>query len=354
MGFIRQRQGLRRVLAVPAAKLGAAVSTGILALCLFAGAVRVLPLLVGSAGPGLPLRALGPLARGVLGMSLETALVIAPPLAWALASAKLVERGEARALFAVGVRPVRIVASAWPAVLLVALAAGLSAALWGREAAAPGRLVRALVADVRAACASNSAVEIPQGVEPLDRDAPLPVAMDIPTLGLAWVCFPGEAPRVVGPAPIGRGGAALSATGVHLSDDLRALDLDGVALVLPVSSEVGALSGARLRVGRASIRGLAPLGRASNLSVVARALLMALSSLAMASLAAFTVLARSVKSRAAALAVGLAGPAAALMVFATLERSPVPPLVYVAVPLSGLAAVGAASWIVQIVGARRG
>jgi hypothetical protein len=323
MGFTRDGLGLYRVLALPAARLGAAAALGVLAVCMFAGAVRVLPLLL---GPGLPLASAGPLARAALGVSLETALFVAPPLAWALSCAALVERGEARALFALGARPVWIVASAWPSLVLLALAAGLASLAWGREAAAPGRLARDLVAEVRAAC---------------DPAAEAPAAYDVPSLGFSWVCFPGEAPRVVGPAPFGGGAAVLSARGIELPDDLRSVELEDASLSFSPES-AGALAGARLQVGRVRVRGFAPLGRASNLSALSRTSLMAFSAALFASLAALTVLARGVSGRALALAVGLAGPASALMVFSTLERSPSPPLAYLCVPLAGAAGVGAA------------
>ena len=113
------------ILALPAARLGVAIAAGVLAVALLAGGIRVLPLLL---APGVPLRLAPVLARGVLGVALETALFVAPPIAWALATARLVERGEARALFASGVAPWTIVASTWPATLAVALAATLATA----------------------------------------------------------------------------------------------------------------------------------------------------------------------------------------------------------------------------------
>lgn len=329
MGSTMNGAALYRVLALPAARLAAACAAGVVALCLFAGAVRILPLVL---GPGLPLRAALPLARAALGVSLETALFVAPSLAWALASAALVDRGEARALFSVGARPLHVVASAWPSLFLLAIAAALASGAWGASAAAPGRLARELVAEVRSACGASIAS---------GGGAPRPVAYDVPSLGLSWVCFSGDEPRIVGPAPFGDGGAVLSATGVHLSDDLRAVDLDDLSLSVAPSNR-GALSGAHLRVGRATIRGIPPLGRASNLTVARRAALFTFSSALFASLAAWVVLALSIKSRVLAGAIGLVGPASALMLFSTLEREANGPLPYLAVPLAGLIAIGAA------------
>jgi hypothetical protein len=333
MGFTLHGIGLYRVLALPALRLTGIVAALVLALGLFAGAVRVLPILLASA---LPLRLAAPLARGVLGMSLETALFVAPPLAWALAASALIERGEARALSAIGVRPARIVASAWPAALVVALAAGLAGISWGREAVAPGRLVRDLVAGARAACAEAS------GASGKSAANALPVAVDVPSLGFSWVCFPGAEPRILGPAPFGapRSAAAvvLSASAIDLSDDLRAIRLLDATLSMPPSAP-SPLASARLRASEVAITGLAPIGRASNIGVLARALLLSASAASIAALAAGIVLTRSVRSRARALAVGLAGPAAALMVFASLERAPAPPFAYVTVPIAGLCAL---------------
>jgi hypothetical protein len=267
-------------------------------------------------------------------MALETALFVAPPLAWALAASALIERGEARALSAMGVRPARIVASAWPAALDVALAAGLAGISWGREAVAPGRLVRDLVAGARAACAEASGAS--------GKSAAPPVAVDVPSLGFSWVCFPGAEPRILGPAPFGapRSAAAvvLSASAIDLSDDLRAIRLLDATLSMPPSAP-SPLASARLRASEVAITGLAPIGRASNIGVLARALLLSASAASIAALAAGIVLTRSVRSRARALAVGLAGPAAALMVFASLERAPAPPFAYVTVPIAGLCAL---------------
>src|SRR5262245_59524974 len=96
-----------RVFGLPAAKRALALAGGIFAVAVLAGAMRILPILL---APGVPGRVALPLARGALGVALETALFVAPPLAWALAAARLVDRGEARALHALGIAPIRIVA----------------------------------------------------------------------------------------------------------------------------------------------------------------------------------------------------------------------------------------------------
>ena len=248
LGAVRFRPALR-ILAFPAARLTGWIAAGVLFVGIIAGAVRLLPLLV---APEVPARFVLPLARGVAGAALETALVLAPALGWAICSGRLVDRGEARALFAVGLSPLRITAGAWPSALLFALAAGLAAAAWGREAVAPGRLVRDLLAEARAACVARAAAQ-PSGA----------AAVDVPVLGVSWVCFPGEPPRVVGPAPFGTAQGAVAATDIHASDDLRSLRMSEVSWVF--SSGEPPVE-ARIRVAEASVQGLSPLGRASNLT----------------------------------------------------------------------------------------
>jgi hypothetical protein len=130
----------------------------------------------------------------------------------------------------------------------------------------------------------------------------------------------------------------ISASAIELSDDLRAVRLLDATLSMPPASP-SPLASARLRAAEVTIAGLPPLGRASNIGVLSRALLLSVSAATIAALAAGIVLSRSIRSRPRALAVGLAGPAAALMTFASLERSPAPPLAYGIVPLAGLFAL---------------
>ena len=306
---------LPRLFAVPAARLTAAAGAGILVVSLVAGAIRVLPLLL---APSVPVRLALVLARGIAAVSLETALFVAPAIAWALTAARLVDRGEARALFALGVHPLRIVAAGWPATAAVALAAALAAGAWGREAAAPGRAVRDMLDGARAACA----------------DAAPPAVADVPLLGVSWVCFAGEPPRVVGGAPGGRG--AFAGTAIEVPDDLRAFTIAELELVLPRTSDTPE---AHVHAGVARIRGLPPPGRASNLGPLARAILLAGTAIALAAAAGAVALAGSIRGRAAALALGASGPAAALLVFSALERQPARPEAYFAVPAAGLASL---------------
>ncbi|MFO0755724.1 MAG: hypothetical protein U0359_04505 [Byssovorax sp.] len=328
-----------QILGLPAARLSLLLGTGLAGVALVAGALRILPLLV---APGVPL-ALGPiLFRGALGMALETALFVAPALGWSLTAARLVDRGEARALMALGVSPARLLVGSSPLLGSLGLAAGLAAALWGREAAAPGRAIGALLDEARAACAA----------------APPPAAVPVPLTGISWICLPGEPPRAVGVMPIagieGTESPAFAAGSIALSDDLRAFSARELVLLVPARSHSEAHAGqgmgtivndgnigeVRLSATEATIHGVPPLGRASNLRPLPRALLLAASSALLALVAGGAVLIWSIRGRALALALGLAGPACALMAFSTLEREAHGATGYALVPLAGLAGIG--------------
>jgi hypothetical protein len=103
----------------------------------------------------------------------------------------------------------------------------------------------------------------------------------------------------------------------------------------------------RLHATEAAIHGLSPIGRASNLSVAGRALLLGGSAIAMSAVAAALVLRGAARGRARSLALGAAGPAAALMAFSSLERSPASAMSYASVPVAGLAAMIAVGWLVR-------
>ncbi len=328
------RRGLLlRLFAFPALRLAAAVAALVLAAAMVAGTIRILPLLL---APGVPIQLAPVLARGVLAVSLETALFVAPPLGFALAAARLVDRGEARALFAQGLSPFRLVASAWPTALAALACAALAAAAWGRDASAPGRLVGDLVVASREACQS----------------ARSPAAANVPMLGISWICLPGEPPRAVGEAPLGataKGRApAFAARTLQVSDDLRALHLEDLRLILPATSpEAGPI---HLHVGSATLRGIAPLTRASNLSIWSRALLLGFSAAAMAVTAGALVFVASIRSRVLALALGTLGALGALSTFSNLESTTSPSSSYALVPFVGVGGMILAAWLARRLG----
>jgi hypothetical protein len=100
----------------------------------------------------------------------------------------------------------------------------------------------------------------------------------------------------------------------------------------------------RLGVREAEVGGLSPWGRASNLTPAVRALLLSATGTGLALLASLYVLSRSVSHRLASLALGGAGPVAALLVFSRLEQGDHPAWVYAWVPVAGLRGLGAAAF----------
>jgi hypothetical protein len=302
------------VVAERAAKATALVALSILAVATLAGAIRVLPWIV---APNVPLRVALPFARALFAVGLETTLLCAPPIGWALACATLVERGEARALFATGLGPARVVrATTLPALGFAALAA-LSALAWGTEAAAPGRLARSLVEQSRRACAGEVA----------------PRAAYIPFVGVTWLCFEQKEPRLSGTLP--GGGGTFTAADLAISDDLRSLDFGDMRLAFGDAGDV------RVTARRAHVTGLSPWGRASNLRPALRAVLLSGAGAAFAFLASLFVLSRSIANRFASLVVGAAGPAAALLAMSRLEQSDHGAWAYAWVPIAGVAALAA-------------
>ena len=316
------------VLGWRAARATAWTSAGLLAIAMLAGLVRVLPWIV---SPTIPFRVVLPFARAIFAASLETTLLCAPPIGWALASAWLVERGEARALFAIGQSPGRIVRSSLPAAIAFTALAGVAALAWGTEAAAPGRLARSLIAEAKRSCEGPTK----------------PRAADVPFVGITWLCFPAipaEAaapPRLVGSLP-GESGA-FTAVEVTVSDDLRALWFDEMRLLF------GRTQNIRVRAGEARIVGLSPWGRASNVPPALRAGLLSSTGAVVALLASWAVLAGSVARRFGSLLIGAAGPVAALLVLSSLERASHGVAVYFAVPAAGLCGWAAAVFVVRAV-----
>lgn len=308
------------MLGLPAAKLTAAIAAGLTAIVMLAGMVRVAPILL---APGVPPALAPALLRGALGVALETATFLAPSIGWALAASRFVDRGEARAVFALGVRPARIVSTSAP-LLLIAAALSLAASIaWGREAEAPGRLVRDMTEDARRACA---------------RTNQRPSSVEVPMIGLSWICLREGPPRAVIAVRAAGRPLVMAASSITLSDDLRSIHANELGVAIPASGPDEA--GVTIRAEHASIRGLVPLGRASNVSALARAAILASTSAILAALAALAAIAQGVRGRPSALAIGIVGPCASLLVFSTLEQSPSPPQGYAWVPLAGVLALG--------------
>lgn len=319
----------------PVALRGAAVASLLVLIAALVGAaVRLLPWVL---DPSIPWATLAPFARSLLSVAIEAAILTGWPVGWALAAARLVERGEARVLASLGETPSRTLLRLAPqAVLFAAVLAFTSTAL-GRDAAAPGRIVGALLAEGRAACDTSS-------------HGGRPATHAVPFVAATWLCAPSGA-RLVGRTPLGN--LVFTATGAHVSDDLRRIDLDDARLALPASA--GAKGDAsltfRLHVGTLTLRGLAPWAQASSIPPFLRAIVVTASGIAGASAAVFAMLKlrRRRVGSVAAVAIGAAGPLAALGALRGLERR-VPEVAsngwlaaFVLVPLAAILAVGLTS-----------
>jgi hypothetical protein len=271
-----------------------------------------------------------PFARALFAVGLETTLLCAPPIGWALSASTLIERGEARALFAIGLGPARVVRASVAAALGFAAMAALAALVWGTEAAAPGRLARSLVEQSKRSCAGEVT----------------PRAAHIPFVGATWLCFQQHPPRLSGALP--GGGGTFTATDLAISDDLRSLHFSDMRLLLGEAGNI------RLHVDEAHVTGLSPWGRASNLRPAFRAALLSLTGAGLALLSSLFVLAGSVSNRLLSLLMGGAGPVAALLVMSRLEQGDHLPGVYALVPLAGLAGLLGVTGVVRFALRRRG
>jgi hypothetical protein len=180
-----------------------AAGSAFVAACL-AGWVRLLPWL---SARSLPLGALTPFVRELLLGALQAALLLGVPLGAALSSSLFVERGEARALFALGVSPARCARTVAAALLGPALVLGLvvvgARSLRGEDPLA-------------------SFIETSDAIREHCLAEPEPVAVPIPGSELSWLCGRPEPPLLVGPAPGSAGalwfsGRTLERDGDHVS-----------------------------------------------------------------------------------------------------------------------------------------
>jgi hypothetical protein len=324
----------------PVALRGAIVASLLVLLAALVGAaVRLLPWVL---DPSIPWATLAPFARSLLAVAVEAAILTGWPVGWALAAVRLVERGEAGVLASLGERPARTVLRLAPQAAVFVAVLGVTSVVLGRDAAAPGRIVGALLAEGRAACADSGSREHP-------------ATHAVPFVAATWLCAPGGA-RLVGRAPLG--GVVFTATGARVSDDLRRIDLDDARLGLPASS--GGKGEPNLtfyvHVGTLTLRGLAPWAQSSSVPPMVRAIVVTSSGLAGASAAVFALLRlrRRRVGTVAAVAIGSAGPLAALGALRGLELR-VPEvasrgwlLAFVLVPIAAIVAVAMTSAVVAL------
>ena len=289
----------------------------VLAAAAAAGLVRLLPWLV---APEIPLEVALPFARALAAVATETAFLVGLPLGFAWAAMIAVERGESRALGALGVSPWGASVGQWRHAVAGAVTAAACSLAWGSSADAPGRFASQLVEQGRSSCAR----------------AEEPRSAAVPLVGVTWLCFPGRAPLVTGPLP-GMGSRAwFTASGLVPSDDLREVALTDLRLRTQPDESRRWLD---LQVRSGVVRGLPAWGRSPKLSVPRRAALVALTALVLAITACFIVLRAELGRRWQALGVGAVGPVVALTVLHRLDASSLGPGAYAWVPVAGLSSL---------------
>lgn len=337
---------IRRVLPLPRlARISALVaSLAIATVGVMAGAVRLLPWLL---DPAVSWRVAAPFARGLAAVALEAALLVGWPVGWALACVRFVETGEARVLLTLGESPAATARRLVPQGAVFATVLAAVALVYGSDASAPGRVATELVAQARRSCEQASA----------------PTTYAIPFTDMTWLCAPGRGPRLVGSAPGGMAGAVVTATGARIAGDFRALDLDDAQVLLGARPGRDGPDAAELHVSVAalSMHGMVPWASASSLPAALRAILLAITGWSTASMAVYGVLRRGswhggrraarrgaraggdaplgeAGGRVGALALGSAGPLAALGVVRLLERADAHAAAFLVVPLAGMVA----------------
>jgi len=315
--------------------LAAAWTTGaVLVLALAAGTVRLLPWLVASE---VPIAVSVPFAKALAVVALETSLLVGFPTGFSLGAAAFVERGEARALQALGVSPVQLVLRTAPRAAVAAALAGAILTVCDVDTHAPGRIAAQLIEQGRSSCVG----------------AQRPRSALVPMVGVTWLCYPGQAPRVTGPLPRSGGRAWFTAAELRPSEDLRTLVLEDLRLA--TRPEPG-LPRARLRVRHATVTGLAAWGRPATLTVVWRAALIASASLLLGLMVAWLVVVGNLQSRVGAVFVGAVPALVATRALHHVDAIANGPGQYVWVPGAALlAACGAwvLVWLVRHAWSRR-
>jgi hypothetical protein len=277
----------------------------------FGGAVRLLPWLL---DPAVTFRLAAPFARGLAALACEAALVVGWPLGWAIAAERIVERGEARALAALGESSARTALRLAPQGVALACALGFVSFMGGREATEPGRVVTDLIARGRDVCSGVTTQ----------------ATYVVPFVGATWLCSPTLTPRLVGRAPGTLSAALFTASDARAAGDLREIDLLDVHLVLGAE---------RVRIGLLRLRGLLPFAHASRIPPAARALSLLLAAAVASSVTALRILQGAVRGRFAALSTSAAGSLAALGALRAVEGAAGPWGFTVAVPVAALVAV---------------
>lgn len=281
----------------------------VLALGLSAGAIRLMPWLVAK---DVPLSLAAPFARVLASSSLEASVLVGVPLGVALATASFVDRGEARALAALGASPARLVGELAVALALLSVSFAPSARL--SEVNALGALSNRLVAEGRRSCAESES----------------PRRVDVPLVALTWLCFERGA-RIVGRVPGFGDGAWFSASDLAPSADFGTVTLSDLHLSARLGSRI-----ATVHAGTSRLSGLPRWGTSRSFGGVARALLVALSASLAALGLAVAILRRRLSSQVHAAALAALSSVAVLSVLLRLDRDRAAAVAYVGLPVLAL------------------
>ena len=289
-----------------------------------AAMVRLLPWLLSAE---VPLEVTMPFAKALSSVAVETALLAGLPMGFAVGAAVFVERGEARALIALGASPLRLVAGCLPHVALLGTATFGALASCDTDASSPGRMAASLVNQGRSSC----------------RDATSPRSALVPMVGVTWLCFPQQPPRVAGKLPTIGDRAWFTAAQLRPSPDLRTFELDDLRLV---TRPEGASPQLRLHAGCAQVVGLNPWGRSAKLPIMARAALVASVAALLSLLVAWLMIVGNVASRAGAVAIGGLPAVVAIHLLHRVDGGPSGMSAYLWVPCGAAVAAcaGAALW----------
>jgi len=261
----------------------------VLVIALFAGMVRLLPWML---APELPWGVVWPFAQALAAVALETSLLVGVPTGAALGAAELVQRGEARALFALGASPATLARSLLVPLAVVAIVSAGATLAWQPSTDRPGTFAQTLIEEGYGGCDEQRAPSV-----------------GVPVVGVTWLCFGGGgAQRLAGPVPKTAGRAWYTARSLEVSDDLRVFRARGVTLATRPEPNRPHL---KLSVDRAEIRGMPGWGRGAPLGVDLRAALVAAWLVLMSAAAAWVVLYLAM-GRVSALLIGTLPALAAL------------------------------------------
>jgi hypothetical protein len=281
-----------------------AVYVAILAAVLAISAQRLSALSLGS----VPRALWGPFVRPLASTAFEMALLVAVP------AAVLAARAAGLSLRGV------LVAAALLVAFDISAAVGLDPGV-----VAPGRIAQQLIETGRDSCSTSPGR-----------------ALEVPLVGLTWTCPPGQPQRISGRSPVGRPKVSYSAASLRVSDDLRQIEVTGLALEVPASKE---LFGLRARVGRATLRGLPPWGRPTGRSTLSRlgsSLFACLATLA----AGLAILPRLGVNSLVAVLIGLAGGLCPLLANRALDQLGTAPVSYWLAGLLGPLGLGLGALVV--------